>query len=442
MNPTLDLFLENIPNERKYEKRNACPCENSKTDYYQSLFRRGTPMKCDCNRPHAVDLFAGAGGISIGLEKAGFHVVLALERNPVFARTYSRNFKGTNKAFHKVIVADITSEKTKDLIVKELEGIHVDLVAGGPPCQAYSTTGFRHSGDSRAYLFKDFFSIIEFLSPSAYLLENVPGITSARILRHTNDHSEKEKLSKLSRELEYSLKQLKRLEQNKSDDTVVSSQKEELKNRIAHLRQELQSFEEPVLNQILELSKNLCYETWKEILDASEYGVPQRRKRFFLIGLKNRKFNFSPNDHKKTMTPMEALSVINPVEENSAINHVFQKHSPAFREKISKLKIGESLYPNFKGVYYRIFPNKPTPTIRDNNGSVFIHWEYNRTLSVRDMALLQGFPVDYIFEGNKVEMYTQIGNAVPPPLIEVLGVELIKHLNSETNRDDVSLAVV
>ena len=122
-----------------------------------------------------VDLFAGAGGLSCGLEMAGFRPLLALDSNPTYLSTYAHNHPGVS-----AVVNDIREFDSAE--VKKLTGLlpgELDLLAGGPPCQGFSINApIRSLGDQRNHLFKEYLKIAEVLQPKAILIENVPGLVS------------------------------------------------------------------------------------------------------------------------------------------------------------------------------------------------------------------------------------------------------------------------
>ena len=121
-----------------------------------------------------IDLFAGAGGLSCGLEQAGFHPVLANELMPQYSQTYQVNHSGTT-----VITGDVRSVPEEE--IEELVKQHgrIDLIAGGPPCQGFSVNApIRSLDDPRNHLFEDFLRIVSKIRPRAVMIENVPGIVS------------------------------------------------------------------------------------------------------------------------------------------------------------------------------------------------------------------------------------------------------------------------
>ncbi len=136
------------------------------------------------DRPVAIDLFAGAGGLSYGLEAAGYHVALAVDFNDWALKTHAHNFDG--EALH----LDLSRLDVQDDIVNSFRGVDVALVAGGPPCQPFSRvgrskirslvdSGARDPNDQRSYLWEAFFNIVERIRPRAILMENVPDILTS-----------------------------------------------------------------------------------------------------------------------------------------------------------------------------------------------------------------------------------------------------------------------
>lgn len=125
------------------------------------------------NSRSAVDLFAGAGGLSLGLEWAGFRTICASDFDVDAAKTYQSSHEST-----PFVIGDITKESVKDEILQTVAGQPVDLLAGGPPCQGFSMAGKRMIDDPRNALFKEFLNIAATLSPALLLMENVSGILS------------------------------------------------------------------------------------------------------------------------------------------------------------------------------------------------------------------------------------------------------------------------
>jgi len=246
------------------------------------------------------------------------------------------------------------------------------LIFGGPPCQAYSLAGNRDPNDPRGELYKEFFDIIQYFKPQIFVMENVKGIISMR-----------------------------------KDSTLL-------------------------VKNIQELALSFGYSTDWRILNASDYGVPQERERFFLIGLLNSKNKIFPLNEKYQLqsTVFDAIDYLKNEPENKEWSHIFTKHKPAFIERIKKVKPGENLYEDFSDAWYRLRPDEPARTIKENHGGVFLHYDpdINRCITPREMAELQTFPRNFLFKGSKSDVLKQIGNAVPPQLAKVVALEIKKRI--------------
>ncbi|MCF8054225.1 MAG: DNA cytosine methyltransferase [Deltaproteobacteria bacterium] len=356
-------------------------------------------------KPLAVDLFSGAGGLSIGLKNAGFHIVLANEIEEDFARTFMMNHSSTNLLCNDIHEIDFAEELNK-MSIK-----NVDLVAGGPPCQGFSTVGARNEKDPRNSLFHEFLRAIAEINPHYLIFENVAGFYS-------------------------------------------------MYNGATYRK---------LINELGELG----YDTRSALLDGSDFGLPQIRKRTIVIGWKKglsevalpASTHFDGNSlfHlRQKLTLMDAISDLPALEANDAkffytkepqneyqyclrngaknlTEHNSANYGPRMLEILSSIPPGGTvndlpprLTPKkcFANTYARLSPNQPVPTITRNFGtpssSRCVHPFQNRALSTREGARLQGFPDTYIFYGSKVAKNLQIGNAVPPILGEVIAKEIIK----------------
>ena len=359
----------------------------------------------------AVDLFCGAGGLSVGLQRTGFDVVLANEIEADFAKTYELNHPDT-----AVVVDDIKNINFKEqsrALGKSKSAIA--LLSGGPPCQGFSTVGSKRENDPRNSLFYQYLRAVNELRPSYILFENVSGFA--------------------------------KLYDGK-----------------------------PLQSLLMELSK-LDYKTAWSVLEASDFGLPQKRQRTILVGWQSKlpKVNLpSPTNSEmpnlfagdKKISLMEAISDLPALGVNdskdkyaSPPKNNFQRklrngekiltehNSAKYGDKMQKIlslvptggtveDLPISLRPRsyFKNTYARLLPDVPAPTITRNFGtpssSRCIHPFQNRALSTREGARLQGFPDSYSFFGTRSSKNLQIGNAVPPLFGEVIGREIYKALTS------------
>lgn len=334
---------------------------------------------------NAIDLFAGAGGLSIALRESGYRILLANEINPRFAETHSYNFPAV-----PLILKDINEVTVADL--HEILGDNeVDLIVGGPPCQGFSVFGKRRfintqdydpHKDPRNFLVYQYIRIVEEVRPKFFFMENVKGFMN----------------------LDKGL------------------------------------FVEEVKKQF----QNLGYEDiWCEVVCAADYGVPQERYRMFMIG--NRigvKFEKPAPTHFPIGSGMkpEYKTVGDAImdlvgKENMVPNHVPLAHKPVVAARYGYVKEGCKLnvndlppelalatrrdsktgkVSNYSHVFKRLARNKPSTTMVPGHNAFPIHPTLNRTLTAREAARIQTFPDTHIFFGTRQEQCIQVGNAVPP----------------------------
>lgn len=297
----------------------------------------------------------------------------------------------------KGIVADLL--ELNPITVAENEKINkVDVIIGGPPCQGFSIAGKRIIEDERNQLYKTFVNFVEHFKPKAFLMENVPNIMSM-------------------------------------GKGVIK-------------------------NQIIKDFEKLGYKVSHQILLASDYGVPQNRKRAFFVGLKDGSiFEFpEPTTPDYKITSKEAISDLpedtlqdgdsyssnaksnyqNQMRNgNKAVfNHQITKHKEKTIEIIAMVPDGG----NYKSLpkelhstrkvniaWTRLNSNKPSFTI-DTGHNHHFHYEFNRVPTARESARLQSFQDDFVFKKGKTSQLKQIGNAVPPLLAKEIAIKLKKYL--------------
>lgn len=252
----------------------------------------------------------------------------------------------------------------------------IDIVIGGPPCQGFSSAGKGNPQDPRNFLWKEYLRVVEAVKPRAVVIENVSGLKH----RRNGDH----------------------------------------------------------LSGILSALEALGYEFAMDVLNAAEFGVPQARRRLFVIGLLHGTPSLpSPTSPKKIATVREAIGDLQGKVDVS-INHVPPSHAPHVVERWEKLKAGET-DPNYRRA--RLDYDKPSHTIRAGGGygpngnhlAGFhppIHPTEPRQLTVREAARIQSFPDDWILQGSKTAQGRQIGNAVPVKLAEAVAHHVVDLLTS------------
>jgi DNA (cytosine-5)-methyltransferase 1 len=310
------------------------------------------------NEFNFVDLFAGAGGLSVGFKQAGFNKIFSVEIDDDASATLRKNFPESHH-FEKPI-----EELTNGEMDQAVRGRTVHVICGGPPCQGFSVAGLRNPHDPRNQLFKEFVRVVKHLKPWMVVLENVPGILTMQ--------------------------------------------------------------DGEVYKEIVRQFGEIGYPNMNvRILEAATYGVPQLRTRAVFVGnrfgIKNPypKEIFSKEKYKSIESAIDDLKK---VPRDPSINHEWTWHSPQFEKRISKVLPGDSLYETFRDAFKRQHKGVPSMTVKENHGGCHIHYELNRVLSAREMARLQTFPDDFIFQGTMKRAYWQIGNAVPCLLAKNIGL--------------------
>lgn len=312
-----------------------------------------------------VDLFCGAGGLSKGLSMAGLNGICGLDFFKEACLTYSHNFK------HPSMCGDITLTETKqkfyEIVASQLNGRHLNVVAGGFPCQGFSMAGNRVLNDPRNSLYKEMLEIVNYLKPDFVICENVKGIRSM------------------------------------------------LNGKV----------EETILNDFNQIGYSMNVTT----LCAADYYTPQKRERVIFIGNRIGATNFHPKPlltPNNYITIKDAIGDLMGHPEDIPFNHVPTKHSPDMIQRMINCKEGESLYKGYSDAWKKCAWNEPSCTIKENHGGVNIHPKLPRVLTAREMARLQSFPDDFIFYGTKSKQLIQIGNAVPPLLGKAIGLAIVK----------------
>ena len=320
-----------------------------------------------------VDLFCGAGGLSKGLEMSGLEGVCGLDWFNEACMTYNRNFS------HPFVNGDIKTPENKklfyDTVRNQLHGRHLDIVAGGFPCQGFSMAGNRIVDDPRNSLYKELIEIVKELQPDFVLCENVKG----------------------------------------------------LRTMLGGL----------VEKKIIADFKEIGYDMNVTTLCAADYYTPQKRERVIFIGNRKGLTNYHP---KPMLLPQDYVTtgqaigdlIDHPVD--PGFNHVPTVHREDMAKRILETPEGASLYKGYSDAWKKCPWDAPSCTIKENHGGVNLHPKLPRVLTAREMARLQSFPDDFIFEGPKNKQLVQIGNAVPPLLGKAIGLA-IRYSNGDLPKD-------
>lgn len=387
------------------------------------------------NQYNVLDLFAGAGGLSLGFEQAGFSVVGAVEIWEPAIKTYIRNHPHS-----KMIGGDIRTESVKQQIYALHQEKHIDIVIGGFPCQGFSMAGNRDPLDTRSQLYQEYLNVVAELKPVMFLMENVKGLTSMKVLPPNILKKEKDRFRKGLEKLQR-YKDLKRYKAQRELTTEENEEFESLSKAIIKIKKETNSKLTPLLPIIRKSIESLGYKVTDKVLNAADYGSAQYRDRIFIVGVRNdieEEFSFPLPSVTQPRTVRDAIGNLEDAPEDPSKNHEFTKHAPSFVKRIEKLKNGETLY-KYSDAWWRLIADQPSRTVKENHGAVFLHFSKPRVITPREMARLQDFDDDFIFESTKSNVLKQIGNAVPVSLSRAMAFAFKRYLDEDNNTESSSM---
>jgi len=525
-----------------------------------------------------VDLFAGAGGLSLGFQQTHkFDIKVAFEKNTNAQKTYKRNHPAT-KMFDDVCEADYPS------IIKEFG--QIDVVIGGPPCQGFSNANRQknHAISQNNKLVKQYVRAILELKPKAFVMENV-GMLKSNVHRFYMDRSDAEVVEEyhipisetelILLEAEYVSQRALEVVQNeqlvnqylwgendylllniiykqRKNNKKLKAALEKYKKKLLQLSDRLQEipdnqdeililnqsvviaiisyykseitaqrvaelFEKPLMiqrmlskakeifdNQILverysadgnvvaHIRSFAVYDYLKYILEsekngyvldngvlcAADFGAPQKRMRFVVMGIKNSisqkvalpKGHVDADEYATVRDAISDLSDVEPIynvaddigislqqltdgisdlakklrDSETLHNHIITETRETALKRFEVIKQGENFHSldvamkedtytdvsrTQNTIYLRLDYDEPSGTVVNVRKSMWIHPEHNRAVSIREAARLQTFPDSFVFEGTKDAQYQQVGNAVPPILAKAIAKKLAKLLD-------------
>ncbi len=345
-----------------------------------------------------LDLFAGAGGMSLGARSAGIDVRVAVENDANAATTYKHNHPTTHVLEQDV--SDVGPSELEDFVIAR----ESTVLFGGPPCQgfSYSNPRFRRKDNPANWLLLEFLRIARIIRPAWIVLENVQGI------------------------------------RNTAGGVFVRRLEEEL--------------------------CPLRYEVTQATLNASAFGVPQERSRFFLVASRGGRFEMPRACCRTKVTVSEAIGDL-PKLANGASkswleygshdpssyalalrgnlrkssNHLVSRNSPLVLKRYSHIPEGgnwtnipRALMKNYKdptrchtGIYHRLAANRPSIVIGNYRKNMLIHPSQDRGLSVREAARIQSFPDCFEFKGSIGFQQQEVANAVPPLLAKAVFSQIL-----------------
>lgn len=397
-----------------------------------------------------IDLFAGCGGLSEGFYMEDFEALAHVEIDHVACQTLKNrmNHYGYKNANEAVLEEDITSPDIIDKIEKAIKGNEVDVIIGGPPCQSFSSLGRAKDSDGmkydpRNYLFESYASILNHFNPRFFVFENVTGILTA-ILNGTHIvETIKRKLKKnyhihldVLNSANYGVPQIRKR-------VIIVGVRKDIKLNIKKVYATIaKTHYDPEMNEEErgKLKKFVTVRDAIEELPALKPGEGQKEIKF------------------KSKCNNDFLKIISNENNTVLYDHVARNHNETDIERYIEMSKNHWTFqdllrnrPDLNHKKQRVFGNSytvqwwdyPSKTIIAHlykDGNQFIHPDYKqgRTFTVREVARIQSFPDDFIFEGARTDQYKQIGNAVPPLLANAIAKALKQQLIMlEGKTDDI-----
>lgn len=357
-----------------------------------------------------IDLFAGAGGFSLGFAQAGFSPVLGVDDDQRAISAYSANFPGVATILGDV--GELTGSEMLDSAGVDSCGV----VVGGPPCAAFSMGGFRNADDDRSELVFEFGRVVREVGPMYFVMENVPGILVPPF------------------------------------DAIIERFRSEMRTAGYQVT-----------------------DPW--VLDASDFGVPQRRRRVFLVGAKDgsalpvepaagRESNPTVKDAIGDLETLEGETpgpdgeLTHSAEVVSAyveqLRRLFPENGESQHSGVqmkltgcARVEHSEDVAKRFESVcpgeadpvsrFHRLHPDRTSPTIRagtlpargSHTAPRPIHYRFPRCITVREAARLQSFPDWFLLDSTKWRGFMQVGNAVPPLLGQAVADSIDRAISQE-----------
>jgi len=365
-----------------------------------------------------LDLFAGCGGFSLGFRKAGFNIAAANDKWKVATNTFKKNFLES-----EVICGDLSKKEIQDRIIQKYED-KIDVIIGGPPCQAFSLAGARNLEDPRGKLFDAYFVIVKKIKPKVVVLENVKGILS---MKHFMDDTP------IAIKKEY-------MEKN----AEIKNKKQKIK--IKDIENLYSKYLVPVVDVITKEFEKLKYKMDIKKMNSRDFGVPQSRDRVFFIGNSLNIVNKFPapthysREEKKPhySTLKSAIGHLSFPELTEGDECYFGGYSYIFMSRNRRRKWNDQSF-TIQATARHAPLHPSSPPMEKVSLNV---WKFTkglrRSLSVKECALIQTFPPTFIFEGSMNQKYRQIGNAVPPKMAKQIAVSVKDMLenNIDVQRDE------
>lgn len=415
-----------------------------------------------------IETFVGAGGSHLGFKNNNFNVIFVNDNWRESLDTLQIN--NPNLENEQVICEDITTLAQKDLLTKyNIKSHDLSVLIGGVVCKGFSLAGVRNPYDERNYLYISQLKLVEQFRPIISIIENVPGMKNMKILTkkdyapvskklytHFNESIKKlcDEINDVIVKHKSNRGQIIAINKKLTIDNlnidlinkknILLKEKQTLEEHRKQMEQHLDKYMYKVTDDIFEKYNELGYNVTCKILMCSNYGGYTNRRRLIIVAVRkdiDKEWKWPTITHSddddslpNLLTVKDAFNLLDYENINSPSNdydNIPMNHREATIDKF-KLITNDKKNDGYssRGSSNRLSYNKPAPTLVPGHSSFQIHPEEHRSITVREGAIITGFPANYKFTGSHSDRCIQIGNAIPFHLANALAKSCIELLSS------------
>ena len=411
------------------------------------------------------ETFVGAGGSHIGFSSEGFETKYVND----FSKECLQTLVFNNPHIKDTAIIDDSSILDIDLeSIKEQTKFQIgelDVLFGGIVCKGFSLAGERSPNDERNYYYHKQLEIVEVFKPKVSVIENVPGIVNARVLAETTPIKVKEKVDELWQQIE----NFKGQKAEFRKQSTITRDFEDYGSSLRKEKEEILDYLETngylisVIDDINLIYKKLGYKVYSKKLNSSSFGAATRRERIIIVAVRNDipfQYEFPepthadnyllgkyPNQYRKNARYLKTITVGDAIKnvkiDEEDIDSLPMKHSQKTIERFRFIKQGSNVaniideLPEHlkiskfysRGNTMRLKDDETSPTLVPGHSNFPIHPYEDRSITVREAALISGFPDGYKFFGSHTKRCEQVGNAVTPPLSKAIARSVKKILD-------------
>ncbi|ELA09325.1 site-specific DNA methylase [Moraxella macacae 0408225] len=412
------------------------------------------------------ETFVGAGGSHIGFKQNGFKSVYVNDCNKdCIATLLLNNPEIKDTAFidcQSILDIDIDNLLT-NINLKQGE---LDVMFGGIVCKGFSLAGERSPNDERNYFYHQQLKLVATVKPKLSIIENVKAFSNGKVLAQHTPQNIKDEVDRTWQALEnYKGQKAELRKKNKLSAEFLQYGAQLRKEKEALLKILTENnYLISVLDDLYQIYEQIGYNVAHKILNSAWYGAATKRERIIIVAVRKdlpnnfefplpiyhsneitTKLDFNNSSEKKFLTPITIGQVLAQIDykNKNDIDNIPMKHAPKTIERFKYIKAGENIQATMheipdelkissfysRGNTMRLAMDLLAPTLVPGHSNFPVHPIEHRSITVREAAVITGFPLDYQFVGNHSKRCEHVGNAVPPPLANAIAKQCVKFLN-------------